>query len=235
MPVHNEEAMLPLSLPSILNLDPRPSEVVCVFDRCSDRSHEIAHGILGGLLHSLEVDRLSGWSRHAAYVRRLGFHHAGENVILNTDADIILDPAVTKYLPEVGQNHLAMISFQRVNYPLGWRHYWTTVLQQVFRRSFRGQYLLHRPAWLHAEDQEQLKKMRWGEDSFLRINLMSKGFGYKFAWDTRNIHLREREVMQTWILHGMAWKQLGIPLRKAVSYSFLHVKPGILVGWLMQK
>lgn len=40
MPVHNEEKFLPLSLPSIYNL--KPSEVILIFDRCTDKSLEVA-------------------------------------------------------------------------------------------------------------------------------------------------------------------------------------------------
>lgn len=235
MPIHNEEAMLPISLPSILNLDPPPSEVVCVFDRCTDDSLKVAEGILGGLLRPVFIEELSDWVFHVAYVRRTGFRKAKENVILNTDADVLLDPSIRRYFPVIGRDNVAMISFERVDYPPNWRHCLARILQPAFPGGFHGQYFLHKPAWLEAEDQGELKKMRGSEDSFLYRNLVRKGYQYRFADDIRNVHLRQHEDMETWMRRGMARRQLRYPLWKVVADSVIFGRPGLLVGWLVQK
>jgi len=232
IPIHNEENILPYTLPSIQQLHPPPQEVVAVFDRCTDRSQETTQRILGSLLKPVEIAEESGWALHMAYVKRTGFKHASSPVILNTDADVILDPRCAEYVGDIGVNNLAMISFNRVNMPWNFRHHISRLFQRVFPESFYGQYLLSKKAWRDAENQEKLAEMKWSEDSFLFRSVINKGYRYRFQYDTRNIHLRERENMENWMRKGHARRQMGHPLWKAAAHSAIFLRPGVLVGWL---
>jgi glycosyltransferase involved in cell wall biosynthesis len=93
MPVHNEERMLPISLPSIV--DKRVDEYLFVLDRCSDRSEEIirAWATRFNLNHKTRILHYSSGKRlwRVDETFNYGFSQAKSELIYKMDADILFD------------------------------------------------------------------------------------------------------------------------------------------------
>jgi glycosyltransferase involved in cell wall biosynthesis len=93
MPIHNEERMLPISLPSIV--DKRVDEYLFVLDRCSDRSEEIirAWATRFNLNHKTRILLYSSGKRvwRVDETFNHGFSQAKSELIYKMDADILFD------------------------------------------------------------------------------------------------------------------------------------------------
>ncbi len=238
MPIHNEERYLPYSLPSVYRIE--PDEVLLAFDRCTDRSIRVARSIAEkfGYLEKtlfLKFDEPSpGWNYRMAYIRWQGFRKARNDIILKTDADIILDKEIRKYLPLVGRGSIALISFGRKSYPI--------TIQAVIARlaniispkpGFTGIYAFSKRAWLELEEEESLRKAL-AEDTHLRLSLARK---YKVIYvKTNTIHLREKETSLKHYMKGIEyWRLKRNPFWKAMLHSIVYLRPLLLAGYLHER
>ncbi|RLI43814.1 hypothetical protein DRO64_05075 [Candidatus Bathyarchaeota archaeon] len=236
MPVHNEERYLPYSLPSIFKLD--PSEVILIFDRCTDRSMEIAEKIsqrFNFVERTIFVemnDPSPEWNFRVAFLRRYGFKMAKNDVILNTDADCILDTKIRKYLPLIGRDNIALISFGRRTYPPTIQDTITTIASLLLPKiGFTGVYAFSKRAWLETENEASVKKIIRAEDTHLHLSISKK---YKTLFiRTKTIHLRPEESSLRHYIKGITyWTVKRNPVWKAVMHSFIYLRPMLLVGYL---
>jgi glycosyltransferase involved in cell wall biosynthesis len=236
MPVHNEEKFLPYSLPSIFRL--KPDEVILIFDRCTDRSIEMAKKIAEkfGYLQQTKLIELNKpspkWRFRVAFLRRYGFKMAENDVILNTDADTFLDEKISKYLPLVGKDEIALVGFGRISYPLTFQNFIARlVLTFIPKIGFAGLYAFSKKAWLEAEDQDAIKKILRAEDTYLYLSI-SKKYRTKFI-KTNTLHLRPIETAEIHLIRGTTyWTVQRNPLWKAILHSIIYFRPLILVGYL---
>jgi len=236
MPVHNEERYLPYSLPSIFKLD--PSEVILIFDRCTDRSMEIAEKIsqrFNFVERTIFVemnDPSPEWNFRVAFLRRYGFKMAKNDVILNTDADCILDTKIRKYLPLIGRDNIALISFGRRTYPPTIQDVVTNMISSLLpHSSFTGIYAFSKKAWIDTENEESVKKIIRAEDTHLYLSI-SKKYRTLFV-KTKTIHLRPKESSLRHYVRGITyWTVKRNSLWKARLHSLICLRPMILAGYL---
>ncbi|RKY54776.1 MAG: hypothetical protein DRP89_04575 [Candidatus Neomarinimicrobiota bacterium] len=236
MPIHNEERYLYYSLPSIYKL--KPDEVILIFDRCTDNSLKVARKIAKHFKYLdktkfIELNEPSPkWKFRVAYLRRYGFKLAKNNIILNTDADTILDPKIREYIKYICKDKIALISFGRKTYPITFQDFITRIVSTINpKMGFTGIYAFSKKAWIETENQEAVKKIVRAEDTHLRISISKK---YRVAFiKTNSIHLRPNESKNRHYIKGYTyWTVKKNPIWKAFLHSIIYLRPQLLTGYI---
>jgi hypothetical protein len=239
MPIHNEQELLPYSLPSIYTLN--PNEVLLVLDRCTDKSKIVIQKIADyykkrEITHLMEINETSpDWNKRSAFLRRYAFKLCKNEIILNTDADLILDKKIKKYLSKLINPTLGLIGFGFFDYPFNIQSFSKTIISKMTPFSgFAGLYAFKKTAWLETEKMESLKKISSSEDTHLRLSIMKK---YETMHiNTKTLHLRPAESSERSYLRGvMYWDLLRYPLWKMIFYSLATFRTSSLRGYLDQR
>ncbi|MCS7365574.1 MAG: glycosyltransferase family 2 protein [archaeon GB-1867-035] len=239
MPIHNEEKFLYYSLPSIYRL--KPDEVILIFDRCTDNSLKVARKIARHFKYLektrfIELNEPSPeWRFRVAFLRRYGFKLAKNNIILNTDADTILDTKIREHIREISKGNVALISFGRKNYPITFQDFITRLASTINPKiGFTGIYAFSKKAWIETEDQEKVKKIIRAEDTHLKESISKK---YKTLFiKTNSIHLRPRETKERRYIKGyLYWAVKRNPLWKVILHSLIYLRPEVLSGYIYAK
>ena len=232
-PIHNEENMIPMTLPSIYDL--KPNQVMLIFDRCTDHSLPAAKQI-ADKLDSDEVTDLvvvnhssPDWKFRSAYLRRRAYQVAENDTILNTSADLQLDPKIRSHLNLL--NRYKLMSFGYFDYPWTIQCFLRHIISEVMPlKGFGGLLAFSRKAWLETEDLEDLKKQPRAEDTHLQMAISSK---YpRLHINTRSLHLRPNENRLDHYNRGQAqW----VTQRKTPLSAFIHsvfmVRPAVFTGY----
>ena len=235
VPIHNEEKLLPYTLPSIFKL--KPDEATLVFDRCTDRSIEVAKKIATDFRYTQRTqfielnDPSPEWIYRLAFVRRYGFKLAKNDLILNTDADTILDSRIAGFLHLIGQDEVALVSFGRRPYPLTIQDFIARIIFVFSRLGFEGIYAFSKKVWLETENQNSVKKISYDEDAHLCRSIAKK---YRTVYvRTNSIHLRPEEKPERHFKLGFTyWSVKHKPLWKAALHSIFYFRPLLLAGYL---
>jgi glycosyltransferase involved in cell wall biosynthesis len=236
MPVHNEEEFISYSLPSIYSL--KPNELLVLLDRCTDDSESIIKNIskksetccITRIIESNEAT--PDWNRRSSYLRRKGFHLAKNDVILNTDADIILDPKISSHLANIGLNGLGLIGFGFIDYPYNVQSFLRMTVSQLTPFSgYAGLYAFSKKAWLKTEDPEMVKRLLRSEDTYLRKSIAET---YRIRHiNTRSLHLRPDETRERDFFRGEAhWDLLHFPIWLMFLYSMVTLRPASISGYI---
>lgn len=214
MPVYNEEKFLPFSLPSIYNL--KPSEVVLLFDRCTDKSLEVAKE-LSLKYQFFEKTRFvevtdkslasSNFKFRFSFLRCFGIDMASNDIILITGADLILDSRIANHLSRI--NQFPFISFNYKEIPVNF----TNLMQRLFSHlpppfksdKLAGIYFVNRKVMYDCEDREKLKQLDAGEETFLHYSI-KKRYSTDYVI-TNTIHLRPKHSAERHYMKGrLYWK-----------------------------
>ena len=240
MPIHNEAEMLLKTLLSILQL--HPDEIIVGLDQCSDEGEDIIYEYVKrhrpASLRCLSFKRYNGedgrgWNFRAAYLRRDLYRLAENDVILNTSADLVLDPVILKYLslvPECG-----LVSFGYLEMPWNIQCF----LRAIYSASrlvhgFAGLLAFSKEAWLRSEDLEHLKTINRSEDTHLHMAMMKHYQTMYF--NTRSIHLRPNEGFRGHYLRGVSQYELGVwGLWRAFMWSLFMARPASFVGYWQRR
>jgi glycosyltransferase involved in cell wall biosynthesis len=240
MPIHNEEAFLPYSLPSVYRL--HPDEVILLFDWCSDKSMEVAvrvgsrYGMLDRTFMT-EVDSRKSDSRFAhSFGRLYGSQIAKNDIVLFTAGDMILDSKITSYIDMIGKDGVAFISFVHKNYPVDWR---LLIKRLLVKTKTRG---LGKEKWLGAimlydrrcgfecEKEEDLQKIINAQDTHLRRAIATK---YKTLCFTSNtIHLRPMESKRHYLRGKLYWIDLKRSFLVTLLSSVMILRLNLLKGYI---
>ena len=236
MPIHNEEIFLPYSLPSVLRL--MPDEVILIFDRCFDKSLEIAEEITERYKYRsrtafIELNEPSqGWKFRVAFLRRHGFKLARNDIVLNTDADNLLDEKIANYIRLVGEKNVGMVKFSLVPYPRTFQSFIGTLVSPFLPTvGFGSLYAFSKKAWLETENQESIRNTSRAEDTHLRLSIQQR---YKVLFvKTKTLNLRPRETPDYHFLKGVTrWQEKRENLLVVVIHSFIYLRPLVLWGYL---
>lgn len=236
MPIHNEEKFLYYSLPSIYRL--KPDEVILIFDRCTDNSLKVARKIAKCFKYLertqfIELNEPSPeWKFRVAFLRRYGFKLAKNDIILNTDADTILDPKIRRYIKKIGKDNIALVSFGRRNYPITFQDFIFRLTSLINPKiGFTGIYAFSKRAWLETEDQDKVKKIIRAEDTHLKEAISDK---YKTLFiKTSSIHLRPEETKERHYIKGYVyWAVKRNPIWKAFLHCIIYLRPQLLSGYI---
>ena len=238
MPTKGELEYLPYSLPSVFALE--PSEVIVLSDDpgTAKLAAKIAKKL--GYEDRLKVVELwkvpsEDWRCRIAFARRYGFRMARHDVILNTDADTVLDPKIKQYIPLVGRNDIGLVSFRRVGYPPGLRDAVNYLAHVVLKLGFDAIYAFYRPYWAETESMESLKRVESAEDTHLCLSMRRK-YKVLYVKDVKNLDLRRVDSPERQLLDGrMKYFVEREPLAKVLAHSLLYVRPRVVVGYLKAK
>jgi len=237
VPIHNEEKYLPYSLPAIYRLE--PDEVILIFDRCKDGSVRIAKEISQSFGYKpytrfVELDKPSpDWNFRVAFLRRYGYMLARNDIILNTDADMVLDNDVVKnHMTNVGRNGIGLVSFGYLDYPYTIQCFIRKIISTLSPiTGFAGQYAFSKRAWLETEDEESVKKVYKSEDTHLRLSLLKK-YG-SLHINTNSLHLRPTENNRMHYMRGVAyWEVVHNPAWKMLLHSIICLRPAAMAGYI---
>ncbi len=232
MPVHNDAAMLRLTLNSVYAL--RPDEVLFALDRCTDFSEEMIkrarrwHGHTRTRILPYGEGDGRGWKFRSAYLRRELYRLAENDTIINTSADLNLDPRIREIVDRI-PDPFALIS-------LGYLDRWTLgtfitrLKQKALRGGFGGLLAVSRDAWMRTEDLDELKRVSQGEDDHLFKAIKTRYRARNVT--TCSLHLRPNTHPLDQYLCGVdEWKYNRTPLRRAVRVAAMSLRPALLVGY----
>jgi len=238
MPVHNEEKFLPLSLPSIYNLN--PSEVILIFDRCTDRSLEVTkecssrHRFCENTKF-VEVTENSDWKFRFSFLRCLGIDMASNDIVLITGADLIMDSRIADQLPRIKQ--FPFISLSYIDSPVNF----TNIIQRLFshlplfkRDKLAGIYIVNRKVMYECEDREKLKQLDAAQDTFLHRSIQKRYLTDYVITDS--IHLRPKNSAKRHYLQGrLYWKSGHRGLLKTVLGAIVTCRFSLLKGYIHER
>lgn len=210
--VHNEEKLIPYSLPSIIQVNPK--EIRVILDRCTDRTEqkslEIANkfGYKNLKIHKINEES-NGWKCRISYLRYIGSHFTNLEYVMFTSADLMLDKkAVEKGISELNEK-MGFVSFLHFNYPMDVANLLKRLAVSTGLRGFGrnyfigGAYVWNRKAGLKLEDPESLKKVESAEDTHL-LAAMSKQYNSK-CFASRTYHVRPRGKPRAYLQGRLSW------------------------------
>jgi len=244
LPIHNEEELLPYTLPGVFRLNPR--EVLLVLDRCTDRSETIAQRIHQRHfshipLSLIHVREKSEWRIHLNYLYHLGLERAKGPGLLLTQADILLNPQSF-----AGHLHLALegnlVSFGVLGHP-HLNPYNSFITMCLFRLGgLLGGELFTGLLALNKETYERIAltpSTPHNFDTHLLVEAKKRGVPYRFI-PARNFNLRYRLNVTfrfdriLWEL-GVAKYRVGTPFHRVLAYTIVRMTPSVMAGWLQAK
>ena len=238
MPVHNEEKFLPFSLLSIYNL--KPSEVILIFDRCTDKSLEVAKEVSSKHhFHEntkfVEVTENSDWKFRFSFLRCLGIDMASNDIILITGADLILDSRIANQLSRIKQ--FPFISFSHIDIPVNFTNIIQRLLSHlpIFKRDkLGGIYIVNRKVMYECEDREKLKQLDAAQDTFLHCSIQ-KRYPTDYVL-THSIHLRPKNSAKRHYLQGrLYWKSGHRGLLKTALGAIVTYRFSLLKGYIHER
>ena len=252
MPIHNEAELLKLSLPSVLRLD--PTEIILLFDNCTDNSYNEAVRITKRMNYfektvfkTVTAEEGSEFSFRPTFLRRKGYLMAKHGKVLKTDADLILDPKIKKYVPLLGNDDVRIINFEYLDFPISYRHMIKRFLEKMkiplpqSERWLGGNVLFCLEDWKKAFSERQkdqnrridLSKVARGEDTLFHKLLISEKKHKSIIVLTNTLHLRPVESPNRHYLRGqiswnVAQRSFLLVLVQAIIFNRLKMIKGYL-------
>lgn len=237
MPIHNEEKFLPFSLPSVYKI--MPSEIILIFDNCTDRSKEVAKKIMQKYDPSQlitkcvdDLPKITEYAFRVAYVKRLGMNLASYNTVLVVDADTILNSKIRECLSQI--KHFPFISFGRTDYPINWRNQIKHILGFIplwKNERLTGLYAVDLKIRNECEDSELIKSISLGEDTFLQQSIKTK-YPTKHC-DINSFHLRPKESSEIHYRRGLYyWKTAKRGFFKTVLSAIISGRLNLIKGYI---
>lgn len=241
IPVHNEARILPITLPTVLKFE--PDEIVIVFDRCTDKSYEVArkiirdHGFLDRFTPVFKRKPAPDWNHQLAHTRHIGFERAKYDRILNVSSDFFLKDDPRKYLHLLGKNRIGMITYRYMDYTIfNFSSIPANILGRISKflpimEPFTGMYAVYKPYWKAVGGFS--KEITGCEDTYIYNALKRAGFKIIYAHDVSYYNTRVKHYPERIFNIGFQyWKILRAPLWKAILRSVVRGRPHFLKGYL---
>lgn len=240
LPIHDEEDLLPYSLPSILRLN--PTELILIFDRCTDGSVQLAlnivkaHNYSGKTRTMLISKKFKSRIFQLAGVRRRGYALAKNNIILSTGADIILDSEMNCSRTILEDNRIALISLGCMDYPVSPRNLIGNLVSHIMNKlghpRFYGPFLFKRDKYLEVSETEEIGII--SEDAPLWLALLEK---YEMkVLPAKCLHLRQDETRSRNYARGRDyWRVAKRNVLFAFASSLLMLRPSLMVGYIHER
>ncbi len=252
MPIHNEAELLKLSLPSVFRLN--PTEIILLFDRCTDDSYNVAVKIAKRrkffektVFKEISEEEGTNFSFRPTLLRRKGYLMAKCKKILKTDADLVLDQKIKDYVPLLGKDDVRIITFEYLDYPISYRHMIKRLLEKMriplpqSERWLGGNILFFLEDWKNAfrkrqRDQNKkvdLAEVKRAEDTLFHKLLLSELRPKSILVLTNTLHLRPIESPKRHYLRGqnswsVARRSFPVILAQAIIFNRLNMIKGYL-------
>ena len=237
-PIHNEESMLPYSLPSVYRL--RPNEVILILDRCTDSSRRICEIASSHYpktrtrLVDVDNSTVEGWASRIGAIRRHAFSISSSDAILNTDADIVLDAKIGDYMKEL-KSSVRMIKFGFMDYPFNPQSFVKKIMSGFSSlpsivKGYAGLYCFSKEAWQMSEAPASAQ-IAEAEDSHLQVSISQR---YQVLYkNTGSLHLRPAETKEKNFWRGMEYyRTVKASTIMVLLHSFVMLRPHMLSGYL---
>ena len=229
IPVHNEEHMLSMTLPSVFRLKPR--EIVLIEDRCEDGTDEIARKIGGRYpdvkLVSIKLEHKSSWTNHLNYLYDHGIRNSTSRIVILTQADLLLDPS-----PIHRNLHLAeqgIVNFNEVHKGSIWTTLVIRFLSILPIRKFPGSVIaLSRVNYL--QDPFGPDDLYNFDSLIFRKFVLQKGEPC-FVINGKNVNLRPYPKARLYEL-GMDNYRAGKAMWKVLLFSMTRLQPLVFAGYM---
>ncbi|MEW6517177.1 MAG: glycosyltransferase family 2 protein [candidate division FCPU426 bacterium] len=118
IPARNEEQNLRILLPSLVQQDPRPEEIIVVDDHSQDRTAEVARGGGAAVLASQPLP--AGWLGKP-WACQQGAEQATGEVLVFLDADTVLEPGGLQRMIDTLKQPNAALSLSPYHRPVTWQ------------------------------------------------------------------------------------------------------------------
>ena len=242
LPIHNEEAYLSYSLPSIYRIF--PDEVILLFDRCTDNSKKIAYKIakycrMMEKTKFFDVPESPDWSFRPGFLRIYGTKRAKHDLVLLSNADIILDSRITQYFGLIGRDNVGLITFMYKDFPIDWRNLLKRLLVSTgskvlgSERWLTGIRVYHKKMALDSENIESLKHVEKAEDTHLQIAITKKHRSRCFTVDM--LHLRPRGTSRDLLRGRVYWTVGHRTFLQALLAGIMFLRLNIIKGYIQER
>ena len=234
IPVHNEEDNLRYSVLPMMKL--YPDEIVVILDRCSDKSRKVIESICRDTkLTFITISRKNeDWKMNVAFLRRLGYKKARNDIILNTSADLVLDPRIRRLIGFLDDD-IKLINMGFFDYPFTIRCFLRRLYSSFTPiKGYSGLMLFNKDAWLELEDPDKIKTIPSSEDTFLQLSIKSK---YKsLHFNTNTFHLRATESIEHDKKRGRNYYRIvKASMLKVFLISLVMLRPYMFASYMKEK
>jgi len=227
-PMHNEEKYIPSWINNTLKLG--ADEVIVGLDRCTDKTEKLLRPF--GFKIVKYGDTPNGYRMRGAGIRRDLYTYSSNDVIVNTSADLLLDPKISEYVKQIGK--YGLISFGYWDYPWNIQSFERFLISQYSAiHGFAGLLALSREAWLQTEDIEELKALLRAEDTHLHWAIRSH-YPTKHI-NTKSWHLRPNEDKIDHYYRGQAQHRLSSGAWKSFLHSVVMLRPAVFSGYMQAR
>ena len=255
MPIHNEADLLKLSLPSIFKLE--PTETILLFDNCTDDSYDVAVEMAKRanffektVFRTVSKDEGAQFSFRPTFLRRLGYAMAKCGKVLKTDADLVLDPKIKDYIPQLGKDNVGVITFEYLDYPISYRHMLKRLLEKVgvplpqSERWLGGNILFFLEDWKNAFTRRQgdenrkvdLENVKRAEDTLFHKLLIAEQHRKSIIVLTKTLHLRPVESPRRHYIRGQtSWKIAKRPFSLILAQAIIFNRLNMIKGYMDAK
>lgn len=233
MPIRNEEHYLPYCLPSLYNI--HPSQVILIFDRCTDQSLYVAKKISNKTKISPETVRIEkkprNWRWQLAYLINRGVQQSDYPIVFVANADIIIDPIVETKIQVLNQREIGWVSFGWIDYPLTYENFLSRAIQRIhtLHTPTGTNYAFKRDAY-EKIDVKGLMRLPMAIDQYIFKEIMLQSL-HPAYFQTKSVHLRpigaKRHYLQGFLKH-----MRGESLSAVLFKSALYMKPLMAAGYL---
>ncbi len=225
-PMHNEEKYIPSWINNVLKLG--ADEVIVGLDRCTDNSEKLLRPY--GFKIVKYDGTPNGYRMRAAGLRRDLYRRSSNDVIVNSSADLLLDPKIKEHVKQIGK--YGLISFGYVDYPYNIQNFLGRLISQFTPvHGFAGLLSLSKDAWEKTEDIEDLKTIPRAEDTHLHMAIREKYRTNHVL--TKSWHLRPNEEPINNYNRGQAkYTLLKQGVVKAFVHSIVMLRPDMLTGYM---
>lgn len=225
---YNEESFLPYSLPTIKNTV--FDEVVFVLDRCSDDTEKLVRGVMDERFILFHKDR-QDWKEACAEAKNTGCLLANRELLMISDADVVLDIDAVKSAIEIFKDlEIDIVVFTYRQYSLfgGFlsrvKDEWVNLLWGLIRRS--GFQPTRSGIYMIRKELANIPDLA-GEYDYLQQKLRT------FPIQTRTLHLRPKRSREAQIQRGRARASLAQYSKlKTLIMSVLQLEPYLFAGFI---
>jgi hypothetical protein len=215
-----------------------PDEVIILFDRCTDNSEKIAASLAEshqtcGETRFIQVENLeTGYAFRHSFLRKYGTDLAKHEWVMWGNSDIIFDREIRKYFHLLDDEHIGLLSFLHLDYPINWRNLFRRlqVRFKITRHPTTGTMIFRKKAVEETEDSESLKRITVGQDTHLH-QAISRKYAIKSVL-SNNLHLRPYNNKARDLKCGMAYKEQGLSFFRVLFNTVVFLRFNLLKGYI---
>jgi len=237
MPIHNEEAYLPCSLESLVQIEDQIFEFIFILDRCTDNSETLVRKWFPDA--RIVKKETSKWRNPIAENFQMGFEMSRGNIICTHDADVTTPNNMLSLL-ELLKNDVAsvgpsLLTCKEVSFLNRLYYYWEKTRKFApLGEEPRGALRLIRRDCLELVGGF---KDVIAQETQLDVDLRKAGYRSIVATNVVYYHLRKfsfKKAVGSQIRSGKMRRQMKMPFWRVLGHAILRLRPFVLYGYIFQ-